>query len=903
MSSVYLQEDRVATRKRISQLNDLALEAQRMAQRGTSLPEQMATAVATITQTTEINQQIDRLASLSEEIRKNHLARLKPLAPNDFNAFCEYVNPDEAPASAWHIWLTEKLQEIEFNPDLCRFILNCPPGHAKPLHVDTPVLMANGMSKRLGDVVVGDEVITDKGRARRVSAVHEQGTLPLLKITTKKGRVVHSAYDHSFRVTKNLERDWVKAEDLRPGDMLQIVGGLKKADQFKEKPSRKLEVVNLTALFTSLGTTLNKENKFRIWANEAQTPVTIDILEAAGIKYKYKWTPSNKRNLFALSKASLKSHYSYLYVGEYMADRVIPQWIFRASEDKIKSYLTVVFNLKGIIVRKGANFAVRMGFANMRHAVGIQRLLARLNIDSLIKSTADEKRINIFVSGHDLADMLKLGIPVKDLDYEDIRPQASRKTIFQEDEVVSVEPIDAGECRCLTVTEDHTFLANNIVVHNSTYASRLFVAWRLGRNPNLKIIGGGHSQRFVENEFSAKIRNLVKSVEYRDVFPGMAIAIDTAAKDQWAVAGKSGQYAAKGVGQAVHGFRANFVCVDDPYAKIEEAESAVQRAAVETWFTGDLGSRMLPGGKTFLIMTRFHEEDLTGYLLKQNEGLPDYDKWYHVEAPALCIDPETDILGRKLGDVLWDYYDHRYFKTKQIEWSFQRFSLVYQQNASAVSADNVSGNFEYFTYAPHQTPEAMKKAKEDGLVDKLGRPHPNPREYYRKIIVSVDTAAKDNQRADYTVVQTWAETIDRKFYLLRQTRKKALFNDMIAIIEQQAIKDGADMILIEDKGSGTSYIQNRGRTNFQRRQAPCPIVAFDPMGQSKSFRFDEISPLIVAGDVFVPKYAKWMDAFLKEVAQFPESAHDDQVDAMSQALKYLRGNKTRFGSKKIKKMG
>jgi hypothetical protein len=76
-----------------------------------------------------------------------------------------------------------------------------------------------------------------------------------------------------------------------------------------------------------------------------------------------------------------------------------------------------------------------------------------------------------------------------------------------------------------------------------------------------------------------------------------------------------GQYAAKGVGQAVHGFRANFICVDDPYAKIEEAESAVQREKVNTWFTGDLGSRMLPFGKMFLIMTRFHEEDLTGYLM------------------------------------------------------------------------------------------------------------------------------------------------------------------------------------------------------------------------------------------------------------------------------------------------
>jgi hypothetical protein len=168
-----------------------------------------------------------------------------------------------------------------------------------------------------------------------------------------------------------------------------------------------------------------------------------------------------------------------------------------------------------------------------------------------------------------------------------------------------------------------------------------------------------------------------------------------------------------------------------------------------------------------------------------NPRLPAYARWHQVEAPALCIDPETDVLGRKLGEVLWDYYDLSYFVTKKTEWSFQRFSLVYQQNPSAMSTDNVSGQFQYYDTPPHLEDAALKKAREEGHVDSAGRPKPDKRAYFRKIILSVDTASKPTERADYTVIQTWGETHDRRYYLLRQSRLKVDFNSMIEAIERR----------------------------------------------------------------------------------------------------------------------
>ncbi len=896
----YPVAEREKARSAVRRLQSYAQEAQIAAQRMQPLPEKVAEAIRALTGTSETSRQIDALNHLSEDMRRRHLAVLKPLAVSDFNAFCEYINPDEPPESKWHIWLTHKLQEIEMNPELGRFILNCPPGHAKPLHVDTLILMSDGTWKRLGDVEVGDYVLTDKARARKVTAVHEQGTLPLLKLTTKKHRVILTAFDHSFRTFDKGEPVWKQAQELRPGSELQVVHRASGERKLPTGVAFDHRDALMAGMFSGRGShVIDGENDhYRLWVNNAwQLEYAERTLNEIGVKYAvHNHTPN--KIMIRLSKRSIRDMMPYLQKGP---DRRIPNWVFSSGDDIARQYVAAFFNITGsLYVNKGA-LRHRAGVTSGPFAADLQRLLMQFGIESELTSSSPT-RWAVFVSGENLLRLKGLGYNHPKLP-DDLLSHTKGTTSPTRDQVKTIEIHGDGECRCLTVEEDHTFIAEGVVVHNSTYASRLFVAWRMGRNPTHKIIGGGHSQTFVENEFSAKIRAIVGSPEYSGLFPEVVISSDTRAKNQWNLAGKGGQYAARGVGQGVHGFRAHFVCVDDPYSKVEDAESPVMREKVETWFTNDLGSRMLPTGKMFLIMTRFHENDLTGALLEQNKILPSYARWYHVEAPALCIDPETDVLHRELGEVLWDYYDLKYFLAKKTEWSFQRFSLVYQQRTDAISDDKVSGHFQYYHYLPHQSPEALAKAKAEGHVDEIGRPLVNKREYFRRIIVSVDTASKPGERNDYTVIQTWGETKDRKHYLLRQQRIKVAFNDMIVAIEKQARQDDADLIIVEDKGQGTAYIQARGATDNQRRQAPCPIIGVDPKGQSKEFRFDEVSPIIAAGDVYLPARAKWLDAYLKEFGQFPDCAHDDQVDATTQYLKYNKSTRSRYGTRDVSGMG
>lgn len=910
MSLIYPMAERVKTRASITRLIDLAGEAKRSAERGLILPEVTEKGIIQLTGTSDRSRQVDALTSLGDELQKRHLEKLLPLAKDEFNAFCEYVSPDEPPASAWHVWLTEKLQEIEFNPDLGRFILNCPPGHAKPLHDDTPVLMADGSWVRLADVQVGDMVVSHKGAARVVEAVHDQGELPLLEVVTERGRRILSAPDHPFLVRRLGEVDrWVKAADLRPGDPLEIVGGVR--GQLPDHSDQPVEMFQMAAYYALFGSHfIGKTPRGLPYSSFVLRLPTRNHAEFAhalstklGRRAHYTWNGSNSRFIMRLATADYKPDIDLLGLKTPARERRIPGWVFQGSAAKIAAYLQAVVRIRGHIPTRFAALKLHIRSKSPGYLQDLQRLFARLNIDSSLDDAL------LVLDDRAVEAMLAAGVTFNGHGDRKLEAKRKRKTgAYQTpskptDRVASVLPAGSGPCKCLTVREDHTFVADGVAVHNSTYASRLFVAWRLGRNPNLRIIGGGHSQRFVENEFSKKIRNLVSSPDFKRVFPDLTIDYSTRAADQWAIAGRTGQYAAKGVGQAVHGFRANFICVDDPYAKIEEAESPVQREKVNTWFTGDLGSRMLPFGKMFLIMTRFHEEDLTGHLMAMNDRLPEYARWHQVEAPALCIDPDTDIMGRKLGEVLWDYYDLSYFVTKKTEWSFQRFSLVYQQNPSAMSDSNVSGQFQFYDIAPHKTPTALKAAREAGQLDDAGRPKTDRREYFRKVICSVDTASKTTERADYSVIQTWGETHDRKYYLLRQTRVKVEINGLIEAIEKQARKDEVDAILVEDKGQGTAYIQARGKTEHQRRLAPAPVIPIDPKGQSKEFRFDEISPMITEGSVYLPQKAPWLDAFVKEVGQFPDGAHDDQVDAMSQALRYFKTHRKKHGSRKIGSFG
>ena len=925
----YPHAERVKARAGFRRIDHIADVVRDCLVRDKPLPAAYVEPVRAITKTDDRATQLNVLETISDTIKEQHIGRLTALAKHDFGAFCEVINPEEPPESPFHVWLTDLLQEIEMDPDMNKLVLNVPPGHAKPLHISTPVLTQGRGRIRLDAVRVGDQVMTHAGRWRAVTAVHQQGILPLLRITTAQGREVRSAPDHPFWVVpaEGGVPIWVKAEDLRPGDTLVVETGPAEPghvpyDVFDAR-ERSIEQAFATVqgYFATAGALsfqkpktaktpspdarLSSSSKEVLRRMKAAMDVLALKMSVCRVSSQMTHVARISAEAFRLIATDASPETWFTYKPE---DRRAPTAILTADDPIVAAFLSAAFDIRGGALGRVAGRNFRVSHRSARLLEDLQHLIHRLGGAAVLDRPDPDFGGNgwLILDQSTIETLQAKGVVFPDqAKIKPLGPRAVAAT-HARDKVAFVEADGEGECRCLTVEEDHSFTAGDLVVHNSTYASRLFVAWRLGRDPNQRIIGGGHSQNFVENEFSKAIKDIVEAPNYRSVFPDVQIAVDTKAKSQWAIAGKKGKYVARGVGQGIHGFRATFICVDDPYSKIEDANSAVYRKRVEQWFDADIGSRALPGCKIFVIMTRFHGEDLTHHLKMQNEELDESKKWRIIAVPAICFDPETDLMGRALGEVLWSYYDHEYFKEAKIKFGHLGFALTYQQIDTAASPDSVASKFQYYDVLPYKTEAAIDKAIKDGhpenALQAVVPPHRS--EYIARTIISVDTAAKKTERSDYTVVQCWMEGRNGRHYLVDQVRKKLEYNEMASAIERMAIKWNADLMLVEDKGQGTAYIQNRGATAQQKRLAPCPIIPINPGVQGKVFRFDEVTPLIADGIVYLPKDSPWKDTLLVELGQFPDGAHDDQIDALSQYLQYAKKTgKSRFGSRKIGSKG
>lgn len=406
----------------------------------------------------------------------------------------------------------------------------------------------------------------------------------------------------------------------------------------------------------------------------------------------------------------------------------------------------------------------------------------------------------------------------------------------------------------------------------SSYASRMFPSWVMGRHPKKRYIQAGHTTNFCENEFGKKTKSIIDSDAFRSVFPSVRLAADAKAAGYWALAKFGGSYLTRGVGQGISGFRAHMAGIDDPFASREDAESQTIRDKVFDWFMADFTTRLLPYCPMFVVATRWHSDDLIGRiedLNKQGKGIP----WFIINLPALCEDPETDPMGREFNEPLWkDFYTFDSLMNLKATLPSRDWNSLYMGKPVDAEGGIIDGKWlkRY----------SMLPKKEDQL----------------RITVSVDSANKDTERSDYTAIGVWIETLNSSHYLAHVERDRMELPTLIKRIETIAREWGAGAILIEDKGSGTQYIQLRAE------HAPCPVIPMAPDNNSKAFRLDGVSPLFEAGRVLIPDAGAWVPDYERELLGFPTAKYDDQVDMTSQYLSWAR-TRIRRGTQPLKGLG
>ena len=207
----------------------------------------------------------------------------------------------------------------------------------------------------------------------------------------------------------------------------------------------------------------------------------------------------------------------------------------------------------------------------------------------------------------------------------------------------------------------------------SEFASIYFPAWMIGKFPKMKIMQVSHNAE-LSARFGAKVRNLIDSVEYKQIFGDVRLREDSKAKGRWET-NHGGEYFAAGVGGSITGRGADLLIIDDPHTEQDSlSDSAMERTY--DWYLSGPRQRLQPGGSIVLVMTRWAQDDLTGRLIKA-ETEPKADKWEKISFPALIGEDEN------VQPVWPEYWDLDELEKVKASISIRNWSAQYMQNPTS----------------------------------------------------------------------------------------------------------------------------------------------------------------------------------------------------------------------------
>ena len=397
----------------------------------------------------------------------------------------------------------------------------------------------------------------------------------------------------------------------------------------------------------------------------------------------------------------------------------------------------------------------------------------------------------------------------------------------------------------------------------SQIVSRDFPAQFLGENPDLSIIACSYSSDLA-SRMNRDVQRIMDSMAYADLFPqvllaskeAIAVTGDTGTysrtSDLFEIVGHKGSYRSAGVGGGITGQGCDILIIDDPHKDKQEAYSATYRERVWDWYTSTAYTRLSPGGGVIVMCTRWHTSDLVGKLIEESANGGDVFKV--INYPAIA---EHDEGHRKAGEALHE----------------ERFPLdaLEKIRAAVGSRDWAS------MYQQHPLPEGGGVFKKDWIQYYETLPA-----HFDKVVLSWDMTFKDSDSSDYVVGACWGRC-GADYYLIDQVRGRWDFVETVhKFCDFSNTHNKVLRKLIEDKANGSAVIS----TLKKHVSGIVPIVP----AESKESRANAVATLFESHNVYIPRVdlKPWARDFESELLTFPAGSHDDQVDAMTQALTDLR---------------
>jgi predicted phage terminase large subunit-like protein len=374
----------------------------------------------------------------------------------------------------------------------------------------------------------------------------------------------------------------------------------------------------------------------------------------------------------------------------------------------------------------------------------------------------------------------------------------------------------------------------------STYASGIFPAWYMGRDPRRSVIATSHTDELAES-FGRRVRNLFGSPDHRNVF-GVGVSPDNQAAGRWETE-LGGQYYAAGVGGSITGRRADLGIIDDPVKNRQDADSELSRQRKWDWYVNDFRPRLKPEAAQIVIATRWHEDDLTGRLLTKEPG-----RWHLLELPMEAM--PNDPLGRKVGQRLWP----EWFTEEMVEDAkrdTRAWNALYQQQPAAEEGD-------YF------------KLDWFGEYDQL----PQDVHFYGASDFAVTEGAGDYTEHGIFAVDLWSNVYIHDWWRDQTAADRWIERqcDMVRTYKPQCWFGESGPI----RRSVEPYMLRR----MNERNVHCRIEWL-PSVSDKPTRCRPFQALASMGKVFIQKNMPHRADLIGQLTRFPAGRYDDGVDVCS----------------------
>jgi predicted phage terminase large subunit-like protein len=439
----------------------------------------------------------------------------------------------------------------------------------------------------------------------------------------------------------------------------------------------------------------------------------------------------------------------------------------------------------------------------------------------------------------------------------------------------------------------------------STTASRWGIAWMLGLHPTWNIIAATYNTDFAEDNLGRPTRDILE--RHGPKYFGVTVDPRSHSMKRWNTS-HGGGLVAVGVEKPVAGRPADAFVIDDPYPSVKEAMNPHFRADVWQWFQANIIPRRKPFLRMIAIMSRWHEDDFIAQLL----NLAKSSGWNYraLDYPAIaictvqgcdapritfsqnqktavtevnldvCDHQVRDELGRLPGEALWPRVRPiEFLKRQLLDVGLRMFLALFQGRPQRAGGSTFRQ--EWFRYFDRDG-DVIRLLNHSGEV--LTSYHLSQCKIFQIVdLASGDTTTlrsgitRAKAKPDYTAIGTFALCPRNELVVLDVYRDNKIEGpDQIALVGQLRTKYRARRIGIEAVAYQWTAVQNAVKDGL-------PAVPIMRGQESKETRAWTIATRYETGQVFHLRGAPWVDALETELVQFPNGAHDDQVDVLSDA--------------------